>query len=253
MEWLVTNGVAAFLMPPGSLLVLAAVGGLLLALRWRRLGTLLVVAAFLLLYALSTHFVANGLLNALESAPLAPSADPGGHAIVVLGGGTYFAAPEYGQDTVSAPTLVRLRFAAHLHHRTGKPVLVSGGTPEGNPVPEAELMRQALERDFRVPVQWTESGSSNTLENARRSQRLLAAAGITRVYLVTHARHMPRARLAFERAGLGVVPAPTGYATRHALTALDFLPSARALQRSRDFFHEIIGIGWYHLRLWTEA
>ena len=251
MGWLVTNSVAAFLVPPGSLLLLGALGALLLGLRMRRLGVTLIAGAFLLLYAVSTSFVADGLLNALEPAPLDESAHPGGQAIVVLGGGTYPSAPEYGRDTVSSPTLVRLRFAAYLHGRTGQPVLVSGGAPQGNAVPEAELMKQALERDFRVPVQWTEASSNNTLENARRSHRLLQGSGATRIYLVTHARHMPRARLAFERAGFTVIPAPTGYATRHALTMLDFIPNARALLHSRDFFHEIIGIGWYHLRLWT--
>lgn len=251
MEWLVTNAVAAALLPPGCLLLLGALGALLMALRCRRLGATLVAAAFVFLYALSTHFVADGLLNALEPAPLDLAANPAGHAIVVLGGGTYFAAPEYGHDTVSSPTLVRLRFAAQLHRRLGKPVMVTGGAPQGNAVPEAKLMKQALQQDFRVPVQWTEPGSNNTLENARRGWRVLEAAGISRIYLVTHARHMPRARLAFERAGFSVIPAPTGYATRYELTALDFLPNARALLHSRDFFHEVIGIGWYHLRLWT--
>ena len=51
MEWLVTNGVAAFLIPPGSLLLLGALGAMLMALRRRRLGVLMVTAAFLLLYA----------------------------------------------------------------------------------------------------------------------------------------------------------------------------------------------------------
>lgn len=251
MEWVLTNGIAAFLIPPGCLLLLGALGALLSAMGRRRMGAALVAGTLLLLYALSTHFVADGLLNALESAPVSAAADPGGQAIVVLGGGTYFSAPEYGGDTVSSPTLVRLRFAARLHRHTGKPVLVSGGAPQGNSVPEAELMKQALERDFGIPVQWTEPGSNNTLENARRSRRLLEPARVTRIYLVTHARHMPRAVLAFERAGFSVMPAPTGYATRHDLTALDFLPNARALLHSRDFFHEVIGIGWYHLRLWT--
>jgi uncharacterized SAM-binding protein YcdF (DUF218 family) len=248
MEWLLTNAVAAFLLPPGCLLLLGAAGGLM-ALRWRRLGGALIASALLLLYALSTHFVADGLLNALEPAPLDPAAERSGQAIVVLGGGTYFSAPEYGRDTISSPTLVRLRYAAHLHGLNGKPLVVTGGAPEGNAVAEAELMKQALERDFRVPVRWIEPGSNNTLENARRSRRLLEAAGISRIYLVTHARHMPRARLAFERAGFSVIPAATGYATRYELTALDFLPSARALLHSRDFFHEAIGIGWYYLRL----
>jgi uncharacterized SAM-binding protein YcdF (DUF218 family) len=80
------------------------------------------------------------------------------------------------------------------------------------------------------------------------SASLLQPAGIQRIYLVTHAWHMRRARLAFEHAGFKVIPAPTGYATRYQLSVLDFLPDARALDNSGLFFREVAGIGWYYLR-----
>lgn len=248
MEWLITNAIAAFLVPPGSLLLLAAIGGLA-ALRHPRFGRSLVALSLIALYLLSTPFLADALRRTLEPAPGDPIADKTGQAIVVLGGGTYFSAPEYARDTVSSITLVRLRYAAHLHRALGKPVLVTGGAPQGNSVAEAEHMKQALESDFRVTVRWTELASGNTLENARLSYRLLNAAGVKRIYLVTHAWHIARAQLAFERTGFSVIPAPTGYTTRHKVTALDFLPSASALSRSRDYFHEWLGTGWYHLRL----
>jgi uncharacterized SAM-binding protein YcdF (DUF218 family) len=251
MEWLITNVMAAFLLPPGSLLLLAAIGALA-ALRHPRLGRLLVALSLLALYRLSTSFLADELRKTLEPAPGNPLADKNGQAIVVLGGGTYFSAPEYGADTASPITLVRLRYAAHLHRALGKPLLATGGALRGNLIAEAEQMKQALESDFRVSVRWTEPASTNTLENARLSYRLLNAEGVKRIYLVTHAWHIARAQLAFERAGFSVIPAPTGYTTRFELTTLDFLPNASALSRSRDFFHEWIGIGWYHLRLLLE-
>lgn len=247
MEWLISNAIAALLTPPGSLLLLGALG-IGVARRRPRAGRVLIVLALAALYALSTPFVADRLISTLEPAPRDPLADAGGQAIVVLGGGTYFAAPEYGQDTVSPGSLVRLRYAAQLHRASNKPVMVSGGAPQGNATAEASQMKTALERDFGVPVTWAETGSNNTLQNARLGYRLLEAAGVRRIYLVTHAWHMPRARLAFEHAGLEVIPAPTAYATRYRLTALDFLPGADALRRSSRFFHEVIGIGWYHLR-----
>lgn len=248
MEWLITNAIAAFLVPPGSLLLVAAIGGLV-ALRRPRLGRSLVALSLIALYLLSTPFLVEELMKTLEPAPRDPLSDKSGQAIVVLGGGTYFSAPEYGRDTVSSPTLVRLRYAAHLHRALGKPVLVTGGAPQGNSDSEAEQMKRALETDFQVPVQWAERASNNTLENARLSFRLLGAAGVKRIYLVTHAWHSERARLAFERAGFSVIPAPTGYTTRYEVTVLDFLPNAIALSRSRYLFHELIGIGWYHLRI----
>ncbi len=247
MEWLISNIIAALLAPPGSLLALALIGALA-ARRWRRCGRTLIALSLVALYVLSTPFAADALLRTLEPAARDPLAQPDGQAIVVLGGGTYFSAPEYGRDTVSETSLVRLRYAAHLHRALNKPVMVTGGAPRGNATSEAEQMKTVLERDFRVPVGWTEPASNNTLENARFSFRLLDAAGVRRIYLVTHAWHMPRARLAFERAGFTVIPAPTAYTTRYRLTVLDFLPSAGALYRGSRFFRETIGIGWYHLR-----
>jgi uncharacterized SAM-binding protein YcdF (DUF218 family) len=248
MEWLITNAAASLLMPLGIVLILLLTA-LLMAWRWPLMAWRPMAIACVLLYALSTQFVANGLLYVLEPAPRDPAADPSGQAIVVLGGGTYYKAPEYGGDTVKAQTLVRLRYAARLQRVLGKPVLATGGSPDGSPVAEAQLMKHALEKDFQVPVQWIEQRSSNTLEHARLVYRLLKPAGVERVYLVTHAWHMPRARLAFERAGFAVIPAPTGFATRFELTVLDFLPRAEALSDSSRFFHEILGIAWYYVRL----
>src|SRR5262245_8222357 len=247
MEWLITNTIAALLMPLGIVLVLLLTA-LLMAWRWPLLAWRPIAIACVMLYALSTQFVANGLLYVLEPAPRDPAADPSGQAIVVLGGGTYYKAPEYGGDTVTAQTLLRLRYAARLQRALGKPVLVTGGSPEGSLVGEGQLMKQALEKDFQVPVQWVEQRSHNTLENARLSYRLLKPAGIERVYLVTHAWHMPRARRAFEHAGFAVIPAPTRFATRFELTVVDFLPRAEALHDSSLFFHEIAGIAWYYVR-----
>jgi uncharacterized SAM-binding protein YcdF (DUF218 family) len=248
MEWLVTNAIAALLMPLGIVLILLLTA-LLMAWRWPLMAWRPIAIACVLLYALSTQFVANGLLYVLEPAPRDPAGDASGQAIVVLGGGTYYKAPEYGGDTVKAHTLVRLRYAARLQRVLGKPVLVTGGSPDGGPVAEAQLMKQALEKDFQVPVQWIEQRSNNTIEHARLVYRLLKPAGVERVYLVTHAWHMPRARLAFERAGFAVIPAPTGFATRFELTVLDFLPRVEALSDSSRFFHEILGLAWYYVRL----
>jgi len=247
MEWLIAQTFAALLAPLGIVLVILLVAALVAWQRplaaWRP-----VVLAFIVLYPLSTRFVADQLLWWIEPAPRDPAADKSGQAIVVLGGGTYFSAPEYGGDTVKAPVLARLRYAAHLHRALDKPVLASGGAPEGNPVPEARLMSEVLQQDFRIAVRWTEQGSRNTFENALMSASLLKPAGIQRIYLVTHAWHMRRARLAFEHAGFKVIPAPTGYATRFKLSVLDFLPDAHALDNSALFFHEVAGIGWYYLR-----
>jgi uncharacterized SAM-binding protein YcdF (DUF218 family) len=247
MDWLIRNATALMLAPPGLLLLLG-LWGLTVLRRRPVLGKGLVAIAFAALYAFSTHYVADMMLHALEPPALVPAATDGAQAIVVLGAGSYFEAPEYGEHTVSSMALVRLRYAAHLHRATGTPILATGGSPEGAPEGEAIRMKAALTRDLQAPVEWVEDRSRTTLENARYSRGVLGAHGIDTVYLVTHAWHMPRARLAFERAGFKVIPAATGYTTRVGLTPLAFVPDARALWKSSRFFHEAIGIAWYRIQ-----
>ena len=248
MSWFITNLVSAFLLPPLNLL-LATLAGLLITRSHPRLGRMLLVGSFALLWLCFTPYFAEGVLHLLEGQSKAvdtqaQSAD----AIVVLGGGTYFSAPEYGADTVGNGTLARLRYAAKLQHETGKPILVTGGKPLGNNLSEAQQMKSVLEQEFKTPVRWTEDVSDNTLENARYSYQLLQKAGIKRIYLVTHAWHMPRSILAFQSAGFDVVPAPTAFTTRYRTDLLSFIPNAGALGSSWVFMHEAIGLLWYRLK-----
>ena len=249
MSWFVTNFIAAFLLPPLSLLLVFALGILLLH-RRRRFAKPLLLIVFGLLWIVSTPYFAEGALRSLESrATVLDSQRQQADAVVILGGGTYFHAPEYaGQDTVGEQTLMRLRYGAKLQRETGKPILVTGGKPLGNHLPEAQQMRAVLEQDFRVPVRWTEETSDNTFENAHHSFRMLQAQGVRRIYLVTHAWHMPRAADVFRRAGFEVVEAPTAFTTRYQTDVLALLPRAEALRDSKIFMHEVIGLVWYRLK-----
>lgn len=247
MSWFLTNLISAFLLPPLNLLMLG-LAGLLLWHKRPRVARALIGTALALLWLLSTPFVAEVLLQSLEGSPRSPLADSRAEAIVVLGGSTYFHAPEYGGDTVNAISLQRLRYAAKLQRETNLPILVTGGKPLGNALSEAEQMQRVLENEFRIPVQWVESESDTTAENARYSFKQLQLAGVTRIYLVTHAWHMPRAARAFEAAGFSVIPAPTAYTTRYRTDLLAFLPRATALRDSAIFMHEAIGLLWYRIK-----
>jgi uncharacterized SAM-binding protein YcdF (DUF218 family) len=260
MSWFITNLTAAFLLPPLSLLLLLALGIFLLY-RRRKFAKPLTLTAFALLWIASTPYFAEGALHLLEARTAALDSHPNNQpqaagatdyadAIVILGGGSHFHAPEYaGQDTVSEQTLVRLRYGAKLQRESGKPILVTGGKPRGNPLSEAQQMREALEQDFRVTVLWTDDASDNTLENAQHSFSILQQAGIRRIYLVTHAWHMYRAANVFRHAGFEVIEAPTAFTTRYQTNLLAFLPSAEALRDSKIFVHEVIGLLWYRVKL----
>jgi uncharacterized SAM-binding protein YcdF (DUF218 family) len=89
--------------------------------------------------------------------------------------------------------------------------------------------------------------SDKNRENARKSAALLMEAGIGKVLLVSHAWHLPRAVVAFNQAGLEVVPMPTLF-RREPLTPLDYLPQAEGLRQSRIALHEWLGRFWYWLR-----
>jgi uncharacterized SAM-binding protein YcdF (DUF218 family) len=249
MPWFATNLLSTLFLPPFSLLILALTGAALLY-RHPGTGKGLLFTAFTLLWLASTPYFAEGALHLLEAKTSALKTTPQGPAaIVVLGGGTYFNAPEYsGADTISDATLVRLRYGARLARESKLPILVTGGKPLGNQVSEADQMKLALEEDFRVPVRWTEGASDNTFENAQYSYATLKKAGINKIYLVTHGWHMARSSLAFKNAGFEVIEAPTAFTTRYQIDALAFVPRAESLRDSKIFVHEVIGLLVYQAK-----
>jgi uncharacterized SAM-binding protein YcdF (DUF218 family) len=243
--------IAEVLITPPGIIVLLLLLTFLVYLRRQWLGTAMLVLSTIALLILSLPLTARQLIGGLENfskppdlVPMAEKGplaslyvprnslkDPPG-AIVVLGSGRYTEAPEYGlTDTVSAQGLERLRYAVFLQRKTGLPILVSGGAPGGEGTAEAEHMQAVLSEYFYANVKWVERESRTTMENARYSQALLAAARVRHVYLVTHAWHMRRAARAFESIGIRVTPAPTGFHTldRAARTSSAYLPSAQGM------------------------
>ncbi len=171
-------------------------------------------------------------------------------AIVVLGAGRIGNAPEYAiQDIPSLRALQRLRYAARLQQQTRLPILISGGSPSGRGESEAALMSRVLKEDFKTPVFWLEDSSVDTAGNARHSARVLHAAGIRQVLLVTDALHMPRARMMFSIEGFEVIAAPTLFFSHEPLGPNDFLPGGEGLALTHAALREWLGIAWYQMRL----
>jgi uncharacterized SAM-binding protein YcdF (DUF218 family) len=250
--------VKILVLPPASFFVLFVFG--LLLRRWApRLGRAYLWSLLVVVYLSTTPFAAGELMAPLQ--PYGPvdlrHTDPEVEAIVVLGAGVYFCAPEYrppaadaaAEDIAGGLTLQRLQYAAFLAKATDKPILVSGG-PSGRMLGHsvAEAMRRTLERDFGVQVRWTEDVSRSTQANAQLTATQLRSAGVRKFYLVTHAWHMPRAMISFEGTGLEAVPAPTRFVSRSEMFWRDFLPSANAFGTTYYAVHEWLGIAWYRLR-----
>ncbi|MFO1433146.1 MAG: YdcF family protein [Candidatus Competibacteraceae bacterium] len=243
----------ALLLPPGGPILLGLVA--LVLLRWRRTaGIILLTTSVVLSYFCSIGLTANLLSRVMEIyGPVTTEAIDTGRpgAIVVLGGGVYPEAPEYGQDTVHIRTLGRIRYAARLARQTGLPVLASGGfgyEPSlEQKIPEAELMQRVLEEDFGITPVLVEISSHNTWENAAHSAAILKSRGIDTILLVTQAAHMRRSVESFQHAGIKVIPAPTLFFTTEfkPFELASWIPSVPSIYAINYLCYEWFGLIWY--------
>jgi uncharacterized SAM-binding protein YcdF (DUF218 family) len=239
-EYLLRALLRDLVLPPcGPLLLIFA--GWLLRGRARRTAQALFWVGALSLWWLSTPLLADRLAAIVQRHPALDVSRPtGAGAVVILSSGARFAAPEYGADAPDEETLLRLSYGAYVARRTGLPILVSGGGFDAN-APLATIMRRSLEQDFRMPVQWVETASRDTHENALDSAALLRSAHVQRVILVTGANHMARATAEFRSAGMDVVPAPVGTTTADGHGLLRWVPGVPALVRSQQALYELLG------------
>lgn len=251
--WSATNLITALILPPGVFLALLAAG--IFWGRKHRWARWLAGVSLFLFVLLTLKVIAYAMVAPFEARwpPLDPRA-AGRLAstqamIVVLGGGRTLGALEYpGHETLSAPSLRRTVYAAQLASGTGLPIAVTGSSPGGGTLGEAELMRNLLEGGFRQRVALVENKSFDTRQNALYVAQALATRNIHTVVLVTDVLHMPRAARAFEAAGLKVIAAPVYFRASAPLNVTDFLPSPGGLELSRYALHELAGSAWYALR-----
>ncbi|MCL2825665.1 MAG: YdcF family protein, partial [Polyangiaceae bacterium] len=83
-----------------------------------------------------------------------------------------------------------------------------------------------------------EPHATDTSTNASFSAEILKSHSPSRVVLVTSAIHIPRSVIAFNKAGVEVIPAPVDYAGGNSSK---LLPSSSAIQRTARITHEILG------------
>ena len=237
------------LLPPTSLVLLVLLGFVLARIRgdgWMGLS----YGAFALLFLLSTPLVSGALLCTLQPfAPLDTDAlgASGAEAIVVLSAGDRLA-EEFDAPAPDGLSLQRLRYAAFLERKTHLPILISGGGQTLHRERLADVLANSMRADFGLDVRWREGRSRDTWENGSYSAAMLKSAGVRRVFLVSHAWHLPRAKLAFEKNGIDVIPAPTSFVRnnlKHIGNVSDVLeaitPNVESFQNSYYFFHEFIG------------
>ena len=224
------------ILPPAGPLLLALLGFVLLKVR-PLLARICLIAGLASLWLLSTPIVSDALTGLVELYPpidLRQAADA--QAIVILGGGGQRAlAPEYQGPAAEPFLLERLSYGAYLAKKTGWPVLVTGFSLE------ARAMHDTLQRNFEIETRWIDDQAHDTFQNARNSARILTAAGVHRIILVTHATHMRRSVQEFADAGFDVIPAPAGNLAVRDFGLLQYSPNAEALLRSQMAIYELIG------------
>lgn len=215
--------------------------------------------AIVLLYASSTVWVANGLLDLVaDTAPPLPGPAP--QAVVILAGGRmleYDAGGRIVAARMGPNTSERVIEGMRVARENKLPILVTSGAVDGVGPAEAVVMRDVMVREFGVTPRWVEDQSRNTVENALFTAPILKRERITSIILVTHASHMRRARYLFEQMGLRVVPQAAdpqgvepftwGRFIRHGM------PSAVSFGRTFSACNEIGGLAYAWLRMRVAA
>ena len=224
------------ILPPAGLVLLGFLGVILLRSR-PRLARATLILALASLWLLSLPVVCDALTGLAEAYPPLDwrrAADAG--AIVILGGGGQRSyAPEYGGPAADPVLLERLTYGAFVARKTGLPILVTGLKVE------ASAMRATLQRNFGIEPRWVDAQSHDTFDNAAKSMRLLEAAGIRRIVLITSAMHMRRSVHEFTDAGAEVVPAPAGMLAPRDPGFTRYVPNADAMLRSQFAINELLG------------
>ncbi len=211
--------------------------------------------AIALLYASSTSWVANSLLELVaDTAPPLPGPPP--QAVVILAGGRALEFDATGKviaARMGPNTSERVIEGVRIAREMQLPILVSSGTPDGIAPAEAIVMRDVMVREFGVTPRWVEDQSRNTVENALLTAPILKRDGITSIVLVTHGSHMRRARYLFEQTGLRVVPGVADSRGDEPLTLrrsiYHSLPTTAAFGRTFSACNEIGGLIYARLRI----
>lgn len=256
MEFGSLKPVLSGLVMPLAFLPLLGVLGLVLVAKRKPIGWLLSVVAFGGLWLLSCQGTAVWLAGiALPQYPpvtVLQLKTANVQAIVVLGGGTFPDAPEYGTAQPGPSTAARLRYGVWLSKQSGLPVAFSGGSgwaaSANAKSSEAEVAARVAAEDYGVTLRWVENRSRDTAENAQMVAPLLKRDGVQRIALVTDALHMARAMAEFERTGLVITAAPTGYVLPTKAGVLQWMPSTDGLSSSTRLIHELLGLTTTKLR-----
>jgi uncharacterized SAM-binding protein YcdF (DUF218 family) len=246
--------VEALLLPPGNIILLIALALIVVVVTQRCRVRFLYFVVFLL-WLVSTPWFAFQLLEPLQR-PFAPLLEipKDADVIVLLSGGHYESANEFGSDAMpSGPALERTHYAAWLAKKTGLPIIATGGSVTPEEKSEASILGAVLRDQLGVERVIEETQSKNTEENAKFTKALMREKGFSKPLLVTHYWHMSRVLNWFRYHGINAYTAPTArYAKGPTERKIwQWVPQASSLNYLSVALHEYLGVLHYRYRLLT--
>src|SRR5512133_448802 len=238
-------------------LALSPIALILLLMAWAafRRSRVPALLAIVLLYAASVPVLSDSLFRAVEQQQLRlmPEAVAPAQAVVVLSGmmlhvpGKQAVVPEWGDAADRFFGGVELYAAG----KAPRLVFTGGLLPwQGDQEPEGQVLRRmALRLGVPADAMVVSGPAQNTEQESAAVRRLLEPA-VQRIVLVTSAFHMSRAKSLFEQAGFVVTPYPVDFRVEvRGITPMDYLPDARAFWRTDLAVRELLGRGYYALRV----
>ena len=238
----------AFLLLPSNLVIVAALAGLaLMATRWRRAGTRMMIVSLILLAVIGFSPAGDLLTYALESR--FPPWDPARGApdgIVVLGGEiSPKLSRDHGEPVVGRDTARIVAMAKLARSYPNARIVYSGGDASllGNQPPETDFVRPLLD-SFGIARERVllEARSRNTADNAVFTKELVKPKSGERWLLVTSARHIPRAIGCFRRIGFPIEAYPVGWRTGKKSDLMMSKIFSKGLARFDSAAYEWIGL-----------
>ena len=187
--------VLKLMLPPSSLLILVIVGALLMRLKYRKSGKILIIVSLSALYLFSTSLVANLMIRQLESVypPIAENMKDIDAVVILSSGAKDLSHVGLGQ-VPGSESINRLVHGIKIYRRLKVPRLVICGGIADPSKPGVSLggvmAKTAIDIGVNPGDLILEEDSKNTYEGALNLIKILK--GEKRIILITHARHMGR-------------------------------------------------------------
>ncbi len=210
----------------------------------RQLSFALIFFATCMLLLLSLPFIGAIISKPLLSAPtrvLEGNLPKEGIVLVPTAG---IFADSNGHWWSNSVGIKRAVVGRELSYSLGIPLVLSGGSPRGEPRSESKVLAEQLKLDGPNIV--LETTARNSYETAVKVAQIMSTYSSSNVILVTSPNHTARMVACLRSQGLSV--STVLISKRKPISLFSFLPSASGMGQSRNAIHEYFAILFYLLR-----